>query len=252
MQTYVFLDLDDTIFQTRGKCPPDEASSLIPAAFHRDGNPLSFMSARQRQLFEWLSASATVIPVTARSESAYRRVRLPFHHAAILDFGGVVLLPTGQLDKQWDQKIRPIMLPLSDELARIQAAWQATSDTRSLGLRVRVISDFDLPLYVVAKHPDGNVAALRQLLEEHSSLTHDDRFFIHCNDNNLSVVPRCLGKQRAVEYVLDRYAGREPVLTLGLGDSLSDAPFLATCDFAVMPRNSQLQRALLTREETPA
>ena len=111
MQTYVFLDLDDTIFQTRGKCPPDEASSLIPAAFHRDGNPLSFMSARQRQLFEWLSASATVIPVTARSESAYRRVRLPFHHAAILDFGGVVLLPTGQLDKQWDQKIRPIMLP---------------------------------------------------------------------------------------------------------------------------------------------
>ncbi|GDY08129.1 hypothetical protein LBMAG52_16150 [Planctomycetia bacterium] len=252
MRTYVFLDLDDTIFQTRGKCSPNEKSTLIPAAFHRDGSPLSYMSARQRHLFEWLSASATVIPVTARSESAFRRVRLPFGHGAILDFGGVVLLPDGRLDEEWDQKIRPIVMPLGDDLARIQSAWQATSDARSLGARVRIISDFDLPLYVVAKHPDGNVAALMQLLQEHVSPTLGERFFVHFNDNNLSVVPRCLGKQRAVKYVMERCSNDESVLTLGLGDSLSDMAFLTICDFAMIPRNSQLQRALLACGETPA
>ena len=160
-----------------------------------------------------------------------------------------MLLPDGKLDEQWDEQMRPALLPLGDELARIRAAWQADSDARSLGLRVRVISDFDLPLYVVAKHPDGNMAALKQVLETHSALMSDDRFFIHFNDNNLSVVPRCLGKQRAVDYVLNRYAGNEPVLTLGLGDSLSDLPFQAMCDFAVLPRNSQSLRALLASEE---
>ncbi|MFM9962645.1 MAG: haloacid dehalogenase [Planctomycetaceae bacterium] len=250
MQTYAFLDLDDTIFQTRGKCPAEEASSLVAAALDREGQPLSFMSSRQRQLFEWLSASTIVIPVTARSWGAFRRVTLPFRHAAILDFGGVVLLPDGQLDEQWDQQMRPALLPLGEELARIQAAWQADSDARSLGVRVRVISDFDLPLYVVAKHTDGNMAALNEVLKGDSSLMSDERFFIHFNDNNLSVVPRCLGKQRAVEYVLNRYAGSEPVLTLGLGDSFSDLPFLAMCDFAMLPRNSQSLRAVLTRDWT--
>jgi len=252
MQTYVFLDLDNTIFQTRGKCPPEEALSLIPAAFHRDGSPLSFMSPRQRQLFEWLSAAATVIPVTARNESAFHRVTLPFRHAVILDFGGVVLLPDGQLDEQWDDQIRPMVSLLGNELTRIQEALQATSDSLSLGVRVRVICDFDLQLYVVAKQVDGDVDALRQVMEQHAALAHDERFFVHFNDNNLSVVPRCLGKRQAVEHVLNRYAAGEPVLTLGLGDSLSDAAFLATCDFAMTPRNSQLQRALLMSEEASA
>jgi len=188
MQTYVFLDLDNTIFQTRGKCPPEEALSLIPAAFHRDGSPLSFMSPRQRQLFEWLSAAATVIPVTARNESAFHRVTLPFRHAVILDFGGVVLLPDGQLDEQWDDQIRPMVSLLGNELTRIQEALQATSDSLSLGVRVRVICDFDLQLYVVAKQVDGDVDALRQVMEQHAALAHDERFFVHFNDNNLSVV----------------------------------------------------------------
>ncbi len=249
MQTFVFLDLDNTIFQTHGKCPPEEASTLIPAAYHRDGSALSFMSSRQQRLFEWLSSSATVIPVTARNEDAFRRVTLSFRHAAILDFGGVVLLPDGQLDQQWDDRIRPMVLPLSSELTRIQTALQATSDALSLNVRVRVISDFDLPLYVVAKQVNSDVAALRQVLNEYTALTHDERFFVHFNDNNLSVVPRCLGKRQAVKYVLNRYDGGEPVLTLGLGDSLSDAAFLAACDFAMIPRDSQLQRALSTCEE---
>lgn len=254
MQTIVLLDLDDTIFQTRSKCPPGELTSLVPAAFDRDGHPLSFISQRQRQFFEWLSASATVIPVTARSVGAFRRVTLPFNHAAIVDFGAVVLQPDGTLDAQWDSQVRTVVLPLADELHRICTAWQSVNDTLSLGVRVRVISDFEMPLYVVAKHPNGNVAALRTLQDRCLATMQDDkpddRFVVHFNDNNLAIVPRCLGKERAVEYVLNRYAGDEPRLTLGIGDSLSDVPFLSKCDFAIAPGNSQIIRTLLTGQES--
>jgi len=244
MQTIVFLDLDDTIFQTRGKCPPDEATSLTPAAYHRDGSPLSFMSSRQRHLFDWLNSSATVIPVTARSESAFRRVTLPFRHSAILDFGGIIVQPDGTLDEVWDQQIRSSALPLQEELTRIQQAWQRYSDERQLGVNVRVIRDFEMDLYVVAKHPGANVAALKELLAAQESLVSYDLFFIHQNDNNLSVVPQFLGKERAVQYFLSRHVGSEPALTLGLGDSHSDLPFITLCDFAMMPRHSQALRSL--------
>src|SRR5205823_998696 len=96
MRTVLFLDLDDTIFQTRPKCPVGEP--VRPAAFRRDGTPLSFMTDRQRALLDVLSRAATVIPTTARSLDAFRRVDLAFGHAAILDFGGVVLTPGGELD----------------------------------------------------------------------------------------------------------------------------------------------------------
>jgi len=103
---------------------------------------------------------------------------------------------------------------------------------------------------VVAKHCDGQTSFLQELLQRHLSQICHDRYFVHLNDNNLTVVPRCLGKHRAVEYVLNRYTEGQPALSLGFGDSLSDAPFLAACDFAVMPRKSQLLRALFASQET--
>src|SRR5689334_914937 len=99
MQTFVFLDLDDTILQTRPKCPAGEP--IHPAAHGRDGQPLSFITDRQRALLD-LFAAATVIPTTARNHDAFRRVRLLFTGHAILDFGGVILRPDGTPDPGWD------------------------------------------------------------------------------------------------------------------------------------------------------
>src|SRR5829696_6733221 len=104
MRTYVFLDLDDTILQTRLKCPPDEP--VHPAAHGRDGQPLSFITDRQRALLDLFTA-ATVIPTTARNRDAYRRVRLPFRDHAIIDFGGVILRPDDTPDPAWDAVVRP-------------------------------------------------------------------------------------------------------------------------------------------------
>jgi hypothetical protein len=243
MRTVLFLDLDDTIFQTRPKCPVGEL--VRPVAFRRDGTPLSFMTDRQRALLDLFARAATVIPTTARNLDAFRRVDLAFGHAAILDFGGVVLTPAGELDAEWDTIIRPQAMALAAEWQAIHTAVERFVAERHLGANARVISDFDMPLYLVVKHPDGDTAKLGPIREELQATSDTERFFIHHNDNNLSLVPRFLGKEKAIPHVLARHVGPGPVLTLGMGDSLTDLPFLELCDFSLTPRGSQLARQRL-------
>ncbi|MFO0799846.1 MAG: hypothetical protein U0804_20435 [Gemmataceae bacterium] len=236
MRVVVFLDLDGTVFQTRPKCPPGEP--VRPAARARDGSPLSYITDRQRAVFDLLNRG-TVIPTTARNLDAFRRVDLPFAHAAILDFGGVVLAPGGALDEAWDAVIRPQLRDTAADLEAARRAAEAASARLGLGVTPRVIRDFDLPLYLVVKHPGGDATRLAPVHDELRAAA-DGRFQLHLNDNNLSLVPACLGKERAVRHVLHTYFADEPVATLGVGDGFSDAAFLTACDFAAVPRGSQL------------
>ena len=247
MRVVLFLDLDDTIFQTRPKCPVGE--DVFPAAYRRDGTPLSFMTHRQRALLDLWFRAATVIPTTARNLDAFRRVDLPFDRHAILDFGGVVLLPDGAPDADWDAIIRPQARRCATELHAVHRDLERFIHKRDLGANARVISDFDMPLYVVVKHPDGDSSKLQTIHDELLPTLPLELFFIHANDNNLSLVPRFLGKEHAVRHVVERHFADEPVVTIGMGDSLTDAAFLDGCDFSLMPRGAQLARRLFANSE---
>jgi hypothetical protein len=240
MRIVLFLDLDDTILQTQPKCPAGEA--VRPVGFGKDGKPLSFMTERQRTLLDKLFSSATIIPTTARNYDAFRRIDLVFQGPVILDFGGVVLLPERKLDPVWDARIRPRAQEVGPALHKFQEAIARFIAGEKLGAIARVIADFDMPLYVVVKHPQGDCAKLKPIQEELHRLADPDQYFLHGNDNNLSLVPRFLGKERAVQHVLQNHFGSEPVLTVGLGDSFTDGPFLDLCDFSMMPRGCQLSQ----------
>ena len=247
MRIVLFLDLDDTIFQTRPKCPAGE--DAVPAARGRDGEVLSFMTERQRTWLAALSRAATVIPTTARNLNAFRRVDLKFDHLAILDFGGVVLLPDGTLDPRWDAEIRPRALETAKKLKDHLQNVEHLIASRNLGARARLVSDFDMPLYLVVKHSDGDGSKLEPIRESLLASVDPAEFFVHTNGNNLSLVPRFLGKERAVRFVLQHHLGSEPMLTLGMGDSLTDGPFLDLCDYSILPQASQLARHRLTPRE---
>ncbi len=65
--------------------------------------------------------------------------------------------------------------------------------------------------------------------------------FIQRKGNNLAILPNALNKAHAVAHVTARLrAEHGDILTFGMGDSRSDARFMAACDDAIVPRGTQL------------
>jgi hydroxymethylpyrimidine pyrophosphatase-like HAD family hydrolase len=241
-QKFLFVDLDDTLFQSLEKCA--ERDTLEPAAFLKDGSPISFTTAAQRAFFAFAQDGMTMIPATARNLDAFRRVNLPFASYAVLDYGGIVLNPDGGVDQPWLARMQDAMgaaLPGLRELAGLIDAWAERS---GFGGRARLIEDFATPFYLVVKDPDKIAARLEPIEREVVRPWIDAGardYTIHRNGNNLAILPSALNKAHAVAYVVERLREQHgAILTFGMGDSRSDARFMAACDYAIVPGRTQL------------
>jgi len=52
-----------------------------------------------------------------------------------------------------------------------------------------------------------------------------------------------LDKRHAVEHLTERLRREHgEIVTFGMGDSLSDLGFMSTCDYALVPKASQINR----------
>ena len=242
MKKFLFVDLDDTLFQTPKKCASEVA--LEPAAYLKNGAPCSFTTPRQRAFLEFAQRDMTLIPATARNADAFGRVDLPFSSYAVLDYGGVVLQPGGALDAGWLALMREDMhlaQPGLREAMRVIDDYQAT-----LGMpaRARLIEDYATPFYVVIKDHEARGERLAEI-ERHALRPWVEGpgadYFIHRNGNNLALLPNSLNKARAVAYLrAELEAEHGPILSFGMGDSRSDARFMAACDYAIIPNGTQL------------
>ncbi len=239
MRPLIFLDLDDTLFQTLRKCPPGD---LTPAALDKLGEPLSFMAAHQCSFLEFLLNSADVIPTTGRNAAAYRRVQLEFSGYSICSHGGLILTPEGEPEPRW----RSIVAAQSDiavgDLGRLEETARRLAAASGFDVRSRVIEDDGLPLYVSIKHNDETTGQLSALTEEIRPLVPPD-WTIHLNGNNMALLPPFVSKKLAVEW-FRREIASPAAFTIGIGDSVSDAGFMSACDFALAPTESQLFRRL--------
>jgi hypothetical protein len=232
------VDLDDTLFQTRRKCPADvEEVRLTPIGFDREGAALSFATPRQMSFLTWLAETTRLIPVTARSLDALRRVRLPFA-AAICAHGGVILRDCGTSDPDWTSRMRDRSAACAATLAALAETIARAAGTEPVA--VRVLAEDGIPLYVLAKHASADEAALARILAE-AIPAPPAGWTVHLNGNNAAFLPPHLGKEKAVAALLPRLRSEHPdAIVIGIGDSLSDAPFMALCDFAMAPTGSQL------------
>jgi hypothetical protein len=236
------VDLDDTLFQTLGKCPPDcPPERLTPLGFARDGSALSFATPRQFGFLSWLSDTTCLIPVTARSRDALARARVPYD-AAICAHGGLILNEGGAPDSDWAASMAEGAREQAERLSALAAA--LTDAAAGRPVNVRVLEEDGTPLYVIAKHQTGDAEALHAIVaaavpEVPAGWT------LHLNGNNAALLPPHLGKQHAVAWLLPRLRARFPdAPVIGIGDSLTDAPFMAQCDFAMLPNRSQLAERL--------
>ena len=241
------VDLDDTLFQTQRKCPPDIAlEQLVALGFARDGSALSYATPRQMRLIGWLQNTTLLVPVTARSLDALRRVRIHFA-AAVCAHGGVILDETGAVDTTWSRHIADQAEEHADSLESVAKAVRCAAGAEPIS--VRVMAENHIPLYVLVKHDNAEETALYRAVDAMADEVPPD-WTIHRNGNNVALMPPFLGKHHAVAAMLPALRERHPDSpVIGVGDSITDAPFMALCDFAMMPTASQLA-AGLTRLRT--
>ncbi|HYW14667.1 MAG TPA: hypothetical protein VE891_00745 [Allosphingosinicella sp.] len=242
MRAIALVDLDDTLFQTLRKCPPDiPREALTPLGFARDGSALSYATPRQLNFISWLSETAWLVPVTARSRDALERVRIEMG-AAICAHGGMIIGGNGRPEPEWVGHVARAAAPHMAMLDRLAQGAQSADP----GLSVRIVTEEGGPgLYLLLKHPDWDEEALGRAVDLLRPEVPAD-WTIHRNGNNAAFLPPFLGKRHAVEWLLPRLRALHPdTPVIGIGDSLTDAPFMALCDFAMMPTGSQLSAAAL-------
>ena len=229
-----FSDLDDTIFQTARKMQPaPDPDRLVSEALNGSH---SYMSARQAAMMDWLLATTRFIPVTARSTEALARCRLPFADHKICTNGAVILRPDGTPDPDWSERTRKQAVAAAPMLDALVAF--VRDQTAPDQYRAWIVEEFGTGCYFCVKS-NGTADALDGIDERLRGLA-GPTFSRHRNDNNLSFTPPGISKQHAVEYLLPKVMGDQKLPVFGMGDSLTDLPFMACCDLMVVPRRSQI------------
>ncbi|MGJ3262108.1 MAG: hypothetical protein ACFE0R_02640 [Salinarimonas sp.] len=241
----VFVDLDDTLFQTQRKCPPDEPADRLTLAARATNGAHSLMTRRQKAFVDWLIATAETIPVTARSREAYGRVSIPFASWAVVSNGAVILDAAGTPDPAWAETRARGLGAHEGTRAAIRAHGRAAAETAGLDVRSWIVVEDALSAYAVFKQNDGDGERLAEIADAVAAGFDLGGWTVHRNGNNLGLLPPALSKRRAVEHLLARLREEAPTRpALGFGDSLTDLPFLEACDFWGVPAGSQLARAL--------
>ncbi len=230
--TLFFLDLDDTLFQTRHKNPAGKWA----ATRADDPERISYMTPAQSALWELFSQAphGLVIPVTARDLRQFRNTFLAGHPAisqAVLYFGGLILRD-GRADPEWRAHIQSLQQTLDTPVAELWKAAREVLANRA-GFRLYDVDGYYLAVKAARDCPER----LREEVFASLSELLPSGYALHRNGRALSLYPRGMDKQHAVAYLVEKY---RPRLTLGAGDSLSDLSFMQCCDFLLIPQNSQL------------
>ncbi len=248
LKKFLFVDLDDTLFQTPKKSR--EQNGLEPVAYLKDGSACSFTTARQRAFFDFSQREMTLIPTTARNHDAFKRVDLPFSSYAIIDYGGVILHPNGQPDLEWQSQMQEKMRVTRPALEAIRENIDQFIDANGFAGRARLVEDYSTAFYTLLKDPNGNAENLQQIEEQLLIpwvTTQGRDFYLHRNANNLAVLPKTVNKAHAVRYLSERLRTEHgEIMRFGMGDSRSDASFMSACDYAIIPDNTQLAAHLET------
>ncbi|KFI23184.1 hypothetical protein [Nitrosococcus oceani] len=238
---FIFSDLDDTLLQTQRKC--GVSGPLTEAAVDREGRPLSFHSQEQLLLLQLFKA-CTLIPVTGRNLEALGRIRSPlFSSYRVTSHGALVWDANNALIPEWESTIRGEALIWEPRMQRLLAVMEGYQRAEQVeDLRFRIIYDAQIPVYLSIKGGPGQLSAVEGIVAPVWVQEMGGKF--HRNDHNMALLPPYADKGRAVKYIMTliRQRCEGPPLFIGMGDSLTDIPFLRACHYALTPQNSQIQQ----------
>jgi hydroxymethylpyrimidine pyrophosphatase-like HAD family hydrolase len=235
----IFSDLDDTIFQTARKM--DSLPDPKRLASEALNGSHSYMTESQAMMMDWLLGSTRFIPVTARSTEALSRCAIPFTDYRVCSNGAVILLSDGTADRGWLEKSTQ-QANAAQEIFDAMIGFVAAQKPEGR-FRCWTVEEFGTGFYFCVKSNEG--AQALDDVEEGLCALADTRLVRHRNDNNLSFTPAGISKRLAVEYLSEKLLRVDVVPLFGMGDSLTDLPFMATCDMLVIPKKSQISHEIL-------
>lgn len=224
----VFTDLDDTLFATARHHSSLDGCTV--ASSTREGEPSGYQSLAHQHLWEWLQQFGQIVPVTARTHNALKRVHLPFSPHRVWNFGLSVQL-NGHLDGLWHEKMLSILTPINAQMAHlwppmvenIAAAEYTVSPDEFGGL----ISQWGL-----RAHSMEEAATLKAVLSDFIARFQLPLWVHNQSDKWLYLTPVGVGKEHAVRYLLEQL---RPASCVGVGDNPSDIAFMRLCDFSLFP-----------------
>ena len=238
-QCIYLTDLDDTLFRSFRK--QADGQTLVRVTTATNGHH-SHMNPVQQGLFAALRATGTVIPVTARSTDAFARVHLDFGtRRAILSNGAVILDEEGVAEPDWLAHTahigRSMETLLSDMSELVDKEFGASA-------RSWIVEEYGAPVYFCVKMNvseeqkiQSGIKAAADFLASRFDLSGLQR---HSNGNNLSFTPLGISKRDACQHLIDRIRSENAATLIGIGDSLTDLPFMELCDFIMTPTASQI------------
>ena len=94
-------------------------------------------------------------------------------------------------------------------------------------------------------HAYVSVKGTKDALNIIESIGRDTSLRLHRNGRNLALLPAYTSKKRAVEHIKNLLDIRPDDLVLGMGDSLTDLPFMRLCQFGIIPVGSQIDQERL-------
>ena len=238
----LYTDLDDTIFQTARKMAKPVCETRL-GAIATNGHH-SYMTEAQSRMLDWLQKATRMIPVTARSTDALSRCQIPFHHWKVAANGAVILKPDGTPLADWQETVRSLSdaarvgLEVLNELTVTCNAEDKLRPTPRF--RHWIVEEHGMPIYFCVKS-NGEEAWLNDIESDLAQVAGSD-FTHHRNGNNLSFTPKGISKKIAVEH-LDAIFGGD-AMRFGMGDSLTDLPFMRSCHMMMIPPGSQIDTNL--------
>lgn len=237
MTPLVFTDLDDTLFQTARKM--DKAPQEKHLASVATNGSHSYMTDAQSVMVDWLINTTRLIPVTARSTEVFSRCKLPFKDYKVCSNGAAIITGDNRLDRVWHERTEAIAKANADLLDELMGA--VIRFDKQKRARFRIVEEQGLPVYFLAKANSDEA-----WLDEIDHILIDagaNALFRHRNGNNLMYMPHDISKKSAVEYLISEIGAHDRRPVWGMGDSITDLPFMEACQMMVMPVGSQVHKS---------
>jgi hydroxymethylpyrimidine pyrophosphatase-like HAD family hydrolase len=250
MKRFVFTDLDNTIVRHQSRIADVDIRQIQIVGTDEFGNQSTIMTKADLEFFQEISHFGTVIPTTGRSVAGYWRLHglVPgFTSWAILNHGATILMPEdSKVDPDWLERTKGIMARLANDLLEVYKSLlflnTVVIENCCYTNTIRLHQEHGFGLYISVR-ASRVMPELHLIQQRHTiallTLEQNDFELLHTG-RITSVIPRQLNKKDAVLEVIRRLG--DQIETLGVGDALTDLPFMQVCNFQRAPENSEIQR----------